>query len=98
MAARRETEFGGDESVNGFLPTLGKALVHNISMRNAVRLHQEWQPQMPRNVHDNELLLVRTLPLHIRTVYGKVVDELVSRDVHQFEADAENAVVVEIRW
>lgn len=67
-----------DTSIDGFLPTLGKALIANLPMRDAVRLHQEWQAQMPRNVHDDELLLVRTLPLHIRTVYGKVIDELVS--------------------
>lgn len=67
-----------DNSVEGFLPTLGKALIANIPMRNAVRLHQEWHQLMPRNVHEDEILLVRTLPLHIRTVYAKVVDELVS--------------------
>lgn len=67
-----------DNTVEGFLPTLGKALVANISMRDAVRLHQTWHPIMPRNIQEGELLLVRTLPLHIRTVYGKVVDSLVS--------------------
>lgn len=67
-----------DSSIEGFLPTLGKALVANVGMRNAVRLHQEWHPLYPRNVQSDELLLVKTLPLHIRTVYGKVVDELVS--------------------
>lgn len=67
-----------DSSIEGFLPTLGKALVANVGMRNAVRLHQEWHPLYPRNVQTDELLLVKTLPLHIRTVYGKVVDELVS--------------------
>lgn len=67
-----------DDSIEGFLPTLGKALIADVPMRNAVRLHQEWHPLMPRNVHENELLLVKTLPLHIRTVYAKVVDDLVS--------------------
>lgn len=67
-----------DDSIKGFLPTLGKALIANLPMRDALRLHQEWHQQMPRNVHEDEILLVRTLPLHIRTVYGKVVDDLVS--------------------
>lgn len=67
-----------DNSIEGFLPTLGKALTSNVPMRNAVRLHQEWHPLMPRNVGEDELLLVKTLPLHIRTVYAKVVDNLVS--------------------
>lgn len=67
-----------DNSIEGFLPTLGKALITDIPMRDAVGLHQEWHQLMPRNVTEDELLLVKTLPLHIRTVYGKVVDELVS--------------------
>lgn len=67
-----------DDTISGFLPTLGKAMIANISMREAVRLHQVFHPMMQRNVHTDELLLVRTLPLHIRTVYGKVVDSLVS--------------------
>ncbi len=67
-----------DDTVFGFLPTLGKALLSNVPMRLAVGLHQIWHPHLPRNVHENELLLVKTLPLHIRTVYAKVVDELVS--------------------
>lgn len=67
-----------DDTIKGFLPTLGKAMKTGISMRDAVRLHQVWHPLMPRNIGPDELLLVRTLPLHVRTVYGKVVDSLVS--------------------
>lgn len=67
-----------DDTMMGFLPTIGKALIANIPMREAVGLHQIWHAQMPRNVHSDELLLVRTLPLHIRTVFGKVVDDLIS--------------------
>jgi predicted Rossmann-fold nucleotide-binding protein len=67
-----------DDSIQGFLPTLGKALIADIPMRNAVRLHQEWKPLKPRQAHEDQLLLVKTLPLHIRTVYARVVDELVS--------------------
>lgn len=66
-------------SIRGFLPTLGLALNTDFSVRELVRLHQEWKPFAPRNVeHENELLLVRTLPLHIRTVFGRVVDDLLS--------------------
>lgn len=68
-----------DETIKGFLPTIGKALIANLPMREGLKLHQQWHPQMPRNVSENELLLVRTMPLHIRTVYAKVVDELVSQ-------------------
>ena len=68
-----------DDSIMGFLPTLAKALLSGLPMRNLLRLHQEWKPFMPRNVSEDEILLVRTLPLHIRTVFGRVVDDLLSQ-------------------
>lgn len=66
------------EEMNGFLPTLGKALAANVKTRNLMRLHQEWHPHLPRNISEDELLLVRTLPLHIRTVFGRVVENLLA--------------------
>jgi predicted Rossmann-fold nucleotide-binding protein len=67
-----------DSSIYGFLPTLAKALLTGTKTRDILRLHQEWHPLLPRNVEEDEILLVRTLPLHIRTVFGKVVDSLLS--------------------
>ena len=67
-----------EESIYGFLPSLSKALMSNLRWRDMVRLHQEWKPYLPRNVEEDEILLVRTLPLHIRTVFGRVVNELLS--------------------
>jgi len=67
-----------DSSIYGFLPTLAKALIHGHPMRNLLRLHQEWHPLMPHNVSESEILLVRTLPLHIRTVFARVVDDLLA--------------------
>lgn len=69
---------GYDDSVHGFLPTLAKGLAANMHTRDFVRLHQEWKPFLPRNVEEDEILLVRTLPLHIRTVFGRVVNSLLS--------------------
>lgn len=66
------------DSIFGFLPTLALALTSKIDTRNLVRLHQEWNPHLPRNIHEGEILLLRTLPLHIRTVFGHVVDDLLS--------------------
>ncbi len=68
-----------DNSILGFLPTMAKALTAGLPMRDTLRLHQEWKSHAPRNCEENEILLVRTLPLHIRTVFGKVVDELLSQ-------------------
>lgn len=70
----------------GFLPTLAKSLKSNISLREVLKLHQEWKPHQPRNLDENELLLVRTLPLHIRTVFGHVAEELLSTGFHHTTA------------
>lgn len=67
-----------DESIFGFLPTLAKALVAKQPTRSILRLHQEWNTHLPRNVGPDEILLLRTLPLHIRTVFGHVVNDLLS--------------------
>jgi predicted Rossmann-fold nucleotide-binding protein len=61
-----------------FVPTLAKALLSNIQTRQLVRIYQEWNPHLRRNIVEDEILLVRTLPLHIRTVFGRVVEDLLS--------------------
>lgn len=68
-----------DSSIHGFLPTLSKALITNLPTRNLVGIHQEWKPYVPRNIEEDEILLVRTLPLHVRTVFARVVPELLSQ-------------------
>jgi predicted Rossmann-fold nucleotide-binding protein len=65
-------------SIGGFLPTLARALERKFPVRDLVQLNQEWNPDLPHNIEENELLLVKTLPLHIRTVFGRVVNELLS--------------------
>lgn len=75
-----------DSSIYGFLPTLAKALTADTKMRDILRLHQEWKPLIPRNVSEEEILLVRTLPLHIRTVFARVVDDLLSPGYHHTTA------------
>jgi predicted Rossmann-fold nucleotide-binding protein len=76
-----------EPSVYGFLPTLAKALVRNFSQtRLLLHLHHEWQQGVPRLVHDDKILLVRTAPLHIRTVYARVVDHLLPQGYHHTSA------------
>lgn len=75
-----------EKSIYGFLPTLSKALSTDMPTRDYMRLHQEWKPFAPRNVEEGEILLVRTLPLHIRTVFGRVVNELLSPGYHHTTA------------
>jgi predicted Rossmann-fold nucleotide-binding protein len=68
-----------EDTIYGFLPTIAKALVSGNSMRGLLSLHQTWRPHLPRSLAQNQILLVRTLPLHIRTVYGRVVDSLLTQ-------------------
>lgn len=76
-----------DSTIDGLLPTLGKAFVTHTKMRDILRLHQEWVPFEPRVTAENEILLVRTLPLHIRTVFGRVVDNLLPPGYHHTSAN-----------
>lgn len=65
-----------DDAIYGLLPTLVKALTMGQQTRHLIGLHQRWQAGAIRNPDPNGILLVRTLPLHIRTVYARVVDGL----------------------
>ncbi|MEC7838439.1 MAG: hypothetical protein VX777_00205 [Chlamydiota bacterium] len=66
------------EGVKGFLETIGKALVNGLPTRRYLSLYQEWDQHAQRNIEEDDILLVRTLPLHIRTVFAHVVQELLS--------------------
>lgn len=65
-----------DNSILGFLPTIAKAITAKIKTRKMLGLHQEWNAGVPRVVVPDEILLVKTMPLHIQTAFGRVVDEL----------------------
>lgn len=75
-----------DSTVNGFLPTLAKALVAKLETRKLIHLHQIWAPNFPHSLNEGEILLVRTLPLHMRTVFGRVVSELLAQGYHHTTA------------
>jgi len=66
------------KGIMGFVDTVGKALVKGLPARRFLSLYQEWDQHAQRNIEENDILLVRTLPLHIRTVFGRVVQELLS--------------------
>lgn len=77
-----------NENILGFLPTLEKSLHHKeIRLREALKLSQEWIPDTPHLAHSDHLLLVRTQPLHVRTVFGRVVDELLPQGYHHMSAN-----------
>lgn len=77
-----------EPDVYGFLPTLGKALCKNMSYtRQLLHLHQKLESKVPCIIQENSMLLVRTAPLHIRTVYARVVDPLLPVGFHHTSAN-----------
>lgn len=76
-----------EPSILSFLPTLAKALHHpDLPVRTLLHLHQKWIPHASRKAQKGEILLVRTLPLHVRTVFGKVVDHLLPKQFYHTTA------------
>ncbi|MEI6531731.1 MAG: hypothetical protein WCN87_02805 [Chlamydiota bacterium] len=71
-----------ESTIEGFLPTMAKALMHNISMRDFLRLHQRFIPDEPRLIKEGQLLLVKTLPLHVRTVFARVATDLLPKGIN----------------
>lgn len=68
-----------DPSIYGFLPSLSKALNSDKRTRDLLQLHQKWEQNGIRCVEKDKILLVKTLPLHIRTVFGLVVNDLLAQ-------------------
>jgi len=67
-----------DGYIFDFLPTLAKAAKEHHKTRDLLRLHQIWVDNAKRNVDEDEILIVKTAPLHIRTVFAHVVNDLLS--------------------
>lgn len=77
-----------EPTVRGFFPTLGKALCsRQMTLRDLLRLHQKWRPNVPRTVLPDEVLLACSLPLHIRTVFGRVVEPLLPKGFQHTSAN-----------
>jgi len=67
-----------DPSIFGFLATLSKSLLGEKNIRELLQLHQLWRQNAHRNIDEDEILLVKTAPLHIRTVFARVVDSFLT--------------------
>jgi len=65
-----------EPAIYGLLPTIAKGLRQQIPMRNLLALLQTLHPDRPRYLEEGKLLLVKTPPLHVRTVFARVVKEL----------------------
>ena len=77
-----------DDSISGFLPTLEKILHHKkFASRVLLQLHQKWVEDLPLIVKPDEILLAKTAPLHIRTVFAKVKEDLLPSGFHHTSAN-----------
>jgi len=65
------------EETSGLIPALGKALLAgDFQMRSLLHLLQNKNTDAARIPKENEILLVKTRPLHVRTVFGRVREDL----------------------
>lgn len=83
----REGVISYEPTVFGLLPTLAKVLLNpDMPSRRLLQLDQKWQEGGKKQVLEGEILLVRTQPLHIRTVYARVVESLLPEGFHHTTA------------
>ncbi|MBI2743507.1 MAG: hypothetical protein HYX48_06285 [Chlamydiales bacterium] len=76
-----------DDKVYGFLPVIAKALHRpEFSLRALLQMMQVWNTESNRVVEEGKILLVHTLPLHVRTVFGRVAEELLPHGLHHTSA------------
>lgn len=77
-----------DQTIESLLPTLGKALEYpQIKTRELLQLHQNWQEGASRKAEKDSLLLIKTTPLHVRTVFAKVVNEMLPKGLEHTTAN-----------
>ena len=76
-----------ERKVESFLPTLARALKRpELPTRALLQLYQKWQPGKPQRLQKGKILLLRTAPLHVRTVFARVVPELLPKGYHHTSA------------
>jgi predicted Rossmann-fold nucleotide-binding protein len=76
-----------DKGIYGLLETLAKALQFpHMKIRNFLSLHQNFLQDEHRLAQKNDILLVKTLPLHVRTVFARVVDSLLPQGLRHTSA------------
>jgi predicted Rossmann-fold nucleotide-binding protein len=76
-----------DKEVFSFLPVMARILARKrFFSRDLLPLYYQWQAEVPRIVKKEQVLLAKTSPLHVRTVFAKVVDHLLPQGYHHTTA------------
>nr|CRI42605.1 Uncharacterized protein BN1224_DC9_BS_00880 [Chlamydia pneumoniae] len=76
-----------EETIYGFLPLMSKSLTRpHLKIRKFLPLYQMVtdRPPVPE---DHKILLIKTEPLHIRTVFARVVQDLLPQGLRHTAAD-----------
>jgi len=77
-----------ESTIHSLLPTLARAIKKkHMPLRELIRLHQKWKANVSKVVAMDEILLVCSAPLHIRTVFARVVDELLPKGYQHTSAN-----------
>lgn len=74
-------------SIKGLLPTLAKALQAGLSLRALLALHQRLDESLEHHAKPGEILLVKTEPLHIRTMFAQVAADLLPQGLQHTHAN-----------
>ena len=76
------------KEIFGFIPLIAKTLTKNTSVRSLLKLYQYQDTSLPHFPNSkNDILLVSTSPLHIRTVFARVVSELLPKNLKHTSAN-----------
>ena len=66
-----------DQTIFSLVPTIAKSLKDpSLSLRTLLKSWQKWNEKDQKQVKPKTLLLVKTEPLHLRTVFARVVNSL----------------------
>lgn len=74
-------------SIYGFLPTIAQALKQQLSTRQLLKLHQYHTSTQDAYVSFEDILLVRTVPLHLRVAFCRVAHDQLPLGVHHTTAN-----------
>ncbi|NGX55836.1 MAG: hypothetical protein K1060chlam5_00065 [Candidatus Anoxychlamydiales bacterium] len=76
-----------DKEITSFLPALSKILKHKkFPTRDLLKIYQTFDEQCKKIVKSNEILLVKSEPLYIRTAFAKVKEEYLPKGFHHTSA------------
>ncbi len=74
-------------SIYPFVDTLIQALKENYGLRDLIKLHQVWNASPSAQIDQGDFLLVRTSPLHILTMFGRVAHDCLPEGYCHTSAD-----------